>query len=106
MGWEKGPQISQWIKSKVKMDIWLKYGKGSHFSLAMGQTRQSLLLWKLSTSWMIDCKVIILLSNTWPNPICHRYGFKILEETKFTKDLKIDCKTGEIDMQFAESCSK
>lgn len=69
MGWEKGPQISQWIKSKVKMDIWLKYGKGSHFSLAMGQTRQSLLLWKWSTLGMMDCKAINLLLDTWPSLI-------------------------------------
>ena len=88
------------------MDIWLKYGKGSHFSLAMGQTRQSLLLWKWSTLGMMDCKAINLLLDTWPSLICHKYGLETLKEKELTRDLKMDCKTGEKDLQCWESCNK
>lgn len=64
VGLANGPQTSQCMKSNELIEKWLKKGKGSLFYFAMGQTTQSLLLWKVVTSGREWCKIWSLLSDT------------------------------------------
>ena len=107
----KGPQTSQWIRSKAHLDRWLKKGKGNHFYLAMGQSAQSLLLCTLFTSGIQSCKAWSLAFEACPSLRCQRYGLVMTgtSETLLTKELKTDSRikdTAESDLQEVEDCSK
>ena len=111
VGLANGPQTSQCMRSNELIDKWLKKGKGSLFCFAMGQTTQSLLLWKVVTSWREWCKIWSFLSDTCPNLRCQRNGLEAIRisKTELTKEQKIDSKiedASETDLQVLEVCSK
>ena len=70
----KGPQTSQWIRTKAVLDKWLKKGNGKRFCFAMGQRVQSLLLCTVLTSGIQSCKAWSLASEACPSLRCQRYG--------------------------------
>ena len=100
----KGPQTSQWIRSKAVLDKLLKKGKGKRFYFAMGQRVQFLLLWAVLTSGIQSCKAWSLASETCPSLRCQRYGLVMTgtSETLLTKVSKTESRmedTAESDLQ-------
>ena len=100
----KGPQTSQWIRSKAFLDKWLKKGKGKRFCFAMGQRAQSLLLCTLPTSRIQSCKAWSLAFEACPSLRCQRYGLVMtrISETLLTKVPKTESRmedTTESDLQ-------
>ena len=83
----KGPQTSQWIRTKAVLDKWLKKGNGKRFCFAMGQRVQFLLLWTVLTSRIQPFKAWSLASEACPSLRCQRYGLVITgtSETLLTK---------------------
>ena len=111
VGLTKGPQTSQWTISKASEEMWLKDGKGNFFYLVIGHRTQSLLLWNWITSGIWLCRVLSLLSETFPSLRCQRNGLETTRtlETEFTSESKTDCKmeeTPDIDLQSGETYSK
>ena len=100
----KGPQTSQWIRSKAVLDKWLKKGNGKRFCFAMGQRVQFLLLWTVLTSRIQPFKAWSLASEACPSLRCQRYGLVMTgtSETLLTKVLKTESRmedTTKSDLQ-------
>ena len=76
-GTEKGPQISQWTRSKMEEQMLLSLGKGSLFCLAKGQTVQT----GSSLSQKVTSRIIKLIKcnldeDGWLILLCHKTEFE------------------------------
>ena len=94
----KGPQTSQWIRSKIVLNKWLKKGNGKRFCFAMGQRVQFLLLWTVLTSRIQSCKAWSLASKACHSLRCQRYGLVMtgIAETLLTKVPKTESRMEDI----------
>ena len=94
----KGPQTSQWIRSKVVLDKWLKKGNGKRFCFAMGQRVQFLLLWIVFTFGIKSWKAWSLAFEACPSLKCQRYGLVMIgtSETLLTKVPKTESRMEDV----------
>lgn len=77
--WLKGPQRSQWIRSKTAYAILSEMGKLILFCLAIGQTSQN--LWFTNFIGIEEDKSLSLLGPRWPSLQCQTSLLTIFEET-------------------------
>lgn len=97
MGVEKGPHVSQWMRSKALGATWLALGKGNLFCLAKGQIEQE--------NWTSLFKVICEIqreSNSclemegFPSLACHRCTLWHLFLTEVRESKQADTDSAEV----------
>ena len=92
-GTEKGPQISQWIRSNTEEQTWFSLGKGNFFCFAIGQIVH-IGKSKIEKDTSVALVIIpcILNKEGWPNLLYQRTDLLVtstlLQDTKDKLSIK------------------
>ena len=87
---EKGPHISQWIKSKHAFNTWELEGKCSFFCLAKGQISQWNCLLELKRGILFSYIKANLVFYRCPKRECHTCGCTLWTENTAKKEIEAD----------------